>query len=519
MSTDKDLHTFLENAIAAIKLQVSDTVSNVVHIIHEQYGWDMEDWLDDLTEFESSAVVEVLDDELDEALSDTQKRTVFKCLRVSAGLEKQPLSSFSDDALKIIGLHDLDFTVTVDDVAAIRRKLHSQIPDFSNEQQRERTFFELQAVAHKNRVPRLVSLLNDLYHSWRFHRANSASGTAASTLSLSESDWIASSPYLSSKLGKKQQTLICHALASFNARISQRPLLNVIEKLDDSMADFVHTICSVSQSIHQLVQNKQALPLQIDVWIIPHNRHKSDTNLMMPCDEEDDDDDDDEDSDDDSEDDDDDDEKEDVLGAINIDELLKKDGTAYSLTDNMPDMNANAGEFRRRLQLQIEKVIDNQRSLRVCLIVDRRKQHGQKCPDVYCYKPRQFAQIDAATQVEGMLNNTKKYMLPYPSDNHNNNVHQAGLGAADTITKREFVLSFLLHEQDRIDMYLWMHGFCFRFLPQYCVSLLPMYFVKERNDLQKHGIDENYIDANFTLNVSDPLFDAWNKQICALDKI
>jgi len=341
---------------------------------------------------------------------------------------------------------------------------------------------------------------------------------AAMASNNEEYEWVKSSKYLTNNLTTRRVQSLVAALRSYQTRMPTKPLMNPACRVNDSLSDYVCTMCLISQCLQGLLQTKAALPLQVDVWIIPKEPHKNRIVTNRPVfgdeDDDDDDDDDEDDSDDDDSaggDDDDDGKDDDVLGDIA--EILKNDGIEFvrSKVDIMQGPSC-----ARTMRETLNKVIGDQRSLRVCMVIDRRKKHENQFYDVYCYKPPTH-EIEAEYCIEKLMDETKNFFMSHPQNSKNSaaNHRYLPISPSSSVTRREFFVTYIMHSADRINVYVWFQLFYFRFLPQHLLDVLALYFMPEQNDLKKNKIDQKYIDENFKLKITDSLFDAWNKEINA----
>ena len=199
--------------------------------------------------------------------NDEEMGRLFTAIKVCFGYEKE------DNFVKL--LSQLDFNVNKTDIENAKKYVIQQIPGFVGIE--DKTFFELQAVGLKNKIP-IMPLLNDLYQFWRLH---------TNQKDIGENEWYASSKYLSSIKDKKKKELIIGGIRSYGRRILPSPVVNNIQsKVNDSLSQYIKLVLHTTECIKNLIDTSNAsLPLQIDVWIIPKNVHKTGMvyNLYVFC--------------------------------------------------------------------------------------------------------------------------------------------------------------------------------------------------------------------------------------------
>jgi len=517
---------------------------------HDENGYeDLATWQDDLQKFDDSQFVDAMrQDNFDNA----KMQRVWGGLRIAIGIDKL-----------VTSLHELNFQVSDAEVADVRKELEPQFSGFSesgksdDEKEQSLLFWKLTTVAQKNYMPNLVPILNDIYQCYRIReRPNPVDDRVI--------DWTRKSQYLSEKFDERQRNMIVYALESFNKRVFNGPPLRPMQQVNDSLNEFVNIICFLRNAIKSTLQGtkdtkdtKEALqlPLQVDLWIIPKNKHQENVSEEQP-DFGDDDDDDDDSDDNDSEDeggdsdekeaDDGDDEKDDL--SRNLEQLLQSEieVTTEQVIVNLMKKDDKLDDVFciRPFKECLRKLAKSQ--TRLCLILDRREKHQDKESGHEFYNlhgflpPPPYADIGGGKSSALMLCHTKKCMIPSMCSSppqvsttsasvESNNQQMMpvvdrqpppmmGAEGEQGIkkTKRDFVFSFIIHEREDIEAYLWLHGCCTRFFASYFSDLLPKYFVDEKQTQVSQKNVEQYFMSKST--PTRQLFEAWKAEINRVKK-
>eukprot|EP01084_Bolivina_argentea_P286894 492230_1 len=433
---------------------------------------------DDEDSWENSGIVQEIADAA--TLTDEKQKVLFHRLRVCMGLEEE-----SAESLGISLLDELDFKVKPEDIKKAAQYWATQCPGFSGSN--DQTMLKLIAIGMNNDIP-LLSLLNDLYQIWRLELA-----ARENKMQVSENEWVNSSKYLSSLKDKTVKQLIIAGLRSYSRRVLPSPILKPHVLVADSLAQYVQIITNMANMVKTMVQSndKQCLPLQIDLWILSKELQVEKSLGMMPDDS---DDDDEEDEDDDS-----DDMKQNdyILDLGSLDALLKKDNIKYEKDVIQP---GNEAHCIRKMRENVNRIVGNQRSIRTVMVLDMKgKENDGKTCDLYSFKaPKPFGDVANDYLYEQMMHHTSGYLVPHPDDepiDENakkvDHLKRRPIGGGFTMARREFTVSFHIHSMDNIEMYVWVQGFGVRFLPRHLIEILPAYFKK--NDLKENGIDQKYL--------------------------
>jgi len=319
---------------------------------------------------------------------------------------------------------------------------------------------------------------------------------------------------------KEIYSSLVQTLASFQYRMIPRFNINSYIKIDDDINPYIQYTLNVSSMLNQIItKNDSCLPLLVDFWIIPPKIKEA---LSSANDADDDD------SDDDEDDDDSDDEQENVkqdLLTKTFDKNLKKYGAIYE--QNTVDYRLEAKCQRTLVQIFSKILNKSRRSIKICIIIDRRKEKDNlliyQLPLKYSAIPRNYCNetliYSSSEHIMYDIDNTILKQRSNKKDNKKNEEEKKEnepiFGARLDCDGKMFCLSFALHETEKNRIQFWRNGGGIRFWPNYMLTVWPKLFINPKIDKK---YDEQYIEKNFGLNHKDKVFDSWYKEIVDFDK-
>eukprot|EP01084_Bolivina_argentea_P056005 102558_1 len=386
------------------------------------------------------------------------------------------------------------------EVEQMKQLVMNQAVLLNPDNQADTALLNILIIGQRNNFP-LLTFLADMYGRWRVSRYLSLYAKMNEYEYQREREQFIAQYFRDVKLGDffkeviqklakdahqtktSQQALQwCEAsLNSFFRRITY-PLKigprHIDYKINDSITMYARYFLALLISVNYIVKNPMtSLPCQIDMWVMPR--------AIKQATQDDDDDSDDGFSDGD-------DEKE--VGIDNLEGRLE-----FADRLQTSDITSNATmALSRTFYETFERVIRNERSKRMVMILDRRiggqdvvennknywkmqDEVEQKQKDkLYAFLPKNSQNIPSGQYLhEAMFNLTRMEVLPSTNGvlgDDSNAIH------GSTSCQNMFMLSIHIHQEDVVRAYWYVNGTATRFFMNDIVDIWPYYFIEKRID-------------------------------------